>query len=58
MFATWNGRNPLTIYFRGTGSDFKNFINNLVEDFNRPKFGYSGEDWDEDDYQPSDEEYE
>lgn len=39
--------NPLTIRFVGFGSDFKNFINNLVEDFNTPKFGNTGEQYDE-----------
>lgn len=47
MFCTWHSHNPLTIYFKGSGSDFIKFIDSLVEDFNEPKFGYNGELWDE-----------
>lgn len=49
MYATWLKGNPLSIKFSGSGSQFKEFVNNLVVDFNEPKFGYNGELWDEDD---------
>ena len=47
MIATWNSHNVFSIRFEGSGLDFKNFINNLVDDFNEPKFGYVGELFDE-----------
>lgn len=37
MWAIWQGHDPLTIYFRGTGAQFAKFIDNLVEDFNAPR---------------------
>lgn len=48
MYATWIHGNPLSIKFVGIGEQFKKFVDNLVEDFNEPKFGYNGELWDED----------
>ena len=47
MNAHWSNNNPLSIYFNGTGEQFRKFISNLVVDFNEPKFGYNGELWDE-----------
>ncbi len=43
----WHSHDVFTIKFQGTGFDFKQFINNLVVDFNEPKFGYGGELFDE-----------
>ncbi len=37
MWATWNSHNPLTIYFVGSGAEFKEFVDNLVDDFNAPR---------------------
>lgn len=52
MFATWNGRNPLTIYFNGSGAEFVKFVDRLVDDFNAPR---ENDEIDED-YQRSSEE--
>ena len=46
-YRSWYNNDPLTIYFKGSGNDFKKFINSLVEDFNEPHFGYNGELFDE-----------
>lgn len=55
MFATWSAHNPLTISFRGTGEQFKKFINSLVDDFEEEEYeeldtdscGDLGEDFDD-----------
>lgn len=46
-FAKWNGTNVFTIRIQGCGEFVRSAINRLVEDFNAPKFGYSGEEYDE-----------
>lgn len=47
MKASWHGHDIFTIRFSGTGFNFKRFLETLVEDFQEPKFGYNGEQWDE-----------
>lgn len=47
--ASYSNMNVFGMKFIGLGVYFKSFIDSLVVDFNEPKFGYSGELWDEED---------
>ena len=47
MCASFSSGDVSSIRFVGSGAEFIKFINNLVEDFLEPHFGYNGEYYDE-----------
>lgn len=47
MYAHFLKNDPLSIRFVGSGKEFKEFINNLVVDFQEPTFGYNGEQFED-----------
>lgn len=47
--STWESGNVFTIQFVGRNTYFKKWVEELEHNFNMPKFGYNGEEWDEND---------
>lgn len=46
-YASWSGGDVFTIRMKGTCAFVQERLLTLVEDFLEPKFGYNGEQWDE-----------
>lgn len=44
---SWYGGNLFTLRLRGSGTFVKQAVETLDFDFNEPKFGYNGEEYDE-----------
>lgn len=44
---SWDSHDVFTIKIKGDGAFVKSQVATLAEDFNEPKFGYSGELYDE-----------
>ena len=45
--ASWNKDEVHSIVVKGKRSFVDRVVDNLIVDFNEPKFGYNGELWDE-----------
>lgn len=43
----WSDKDVFSIHGEGVCWAMRGLIANLEENFNRPKFGYHGEEWDE-----------
>lgn len=47
MIFTFNAGDVFSLKFKGNRTQARQMVENLVTDFNEPKFGYNGENFDE-----------